>query len=72
MFFFVMFMTTVGTSRKDDPRDRWHSGWWPVKSILWITFTIVPFFLPSVVIQLYGEVLFFTVDWFKTSVCLIC
>ncbi|XP_024393737.1 uncharacterized protein [Physcomitrium patens] len=56
MFFFVMFMTTVGTSRKDDPRDRWHSGWWPVKSILWITFTIVPFFLPSVVIQLYGEI----------------
>ncbi|KAG0587186.1 hypothetical protein KC19_2G146500 [Ceratodon purpureus] len=55
-FFFLMYLTTVGTSRKDDPRDKWHSGWWPIKTGLWIIFTIVPFFLPSVVIQLYGEI----------------
>jgi len=50
----LMYLSTVGTSRVDDPRDKWHSGWWPLKTILWIIFTIVPFFLPSVVIQFYG------------------
>jgi len=56
IFFFMMYLTTVGTRRIDDPRDLWHAGWWPVKVVLWFLFTVIPFFLPSVIIQLYGEV----------------
>lgn len=55
IFFFMMYLTTVGTRRIDDPRDLWHAGWWPVKVVLWFLFTVIPFFLPSVIIQLYGE-----------------
>jgi len=56
VFFFMMYLSTVGTSSVEDPRDKWHSGWWPLKAILWIVITILPFFLPSVVIQFYGEI----------------
>ncbi|CAK9203507.1 unnamed protein product [Sphagnum troendelagicum] len=56
VFFFTMYLTTVGTSRKDDPRDAWHAGWWPIKSVMWIVLVVVPFLIPSAFIQIYGEV----------------
>jgi hypothetical protein len=55
VFFFTMYLTTVGTSRKDDPRDAWHAGWWPIKSVMWIVLVVVPFLIPSAFIQIYGE-----------------
>ncbi|OAE29459.1 hypothetical protein AXG93_1028s1000 [Marchantia polymorpha subsp. ruderalis] len=51
-----MYLTTVRTSRTDDPRDAWHSGWWPVKSLLWVFLMVIPFFIPSSFIQIYGEI----------------
>ncbi|KAG6555524.1 hypothetical protein Mapa_002759 [Marchantia paleacea] len=56
LFFFIMYLTTVRTSRTDDPRDAWHSGWWPVKSLLWVFLMVIPFFIPSSFIQIYGEI----------------
>ncbi|KAJ7522045.1 hypothetical protein O6H91_19G080800 [Diphasiastrum complanatum] len=56
MFFLIMFITTVGTSKIEDPRDSWHSGWWPVKSLLWIALMVVPFLLPTTFIHMYGEI----------------
>jgi hypothetical protein len=53
-----MYLTTVGTSRKEDPRDAWHAGWWPIKSAMWIVLVVVPFLIPSAFIQLYGEPLY--------------
>lgn len=58
-FYFVMFMSAVGTSKMYGSRDSWHSGWWSVKFLLWITLTVIPFFLPSSFIQLYGEIAHF-------------
>ncbi|XP_002965853.2 probable serine incorporator [Selaginella moellendorffii] len=55
VFFFTMYLTTVGTSKPDDPRDAWHSGWWPIKSLFWIIVMVLPFFIPSAFIQMYGE-----------------
>eukprot|EP00246_Nothoceros_aenigmaticus_P011484 TRINITY_DN3136_c0_g1_i1.p1 TRINITY_DN3136_c0_g1~~TRINITY_DN3136_c0_g1_i1.p1 ORF type:complete len:382 (-),score=20.34 TRINITY_DN3136_c0_g1_i1:393-1538(-) len=55
-FYFLMYLTTVGTKTTDDSRDAWHSGFWPVKSLLWIVFIVVPFFIPSPAIQIYGEI----------------
>ncbi|CAL9102009.1 unnamed protein product [Musa textilis] len=55
LFFSVMFLSTVGTKKLEDSRNFWHSEWWPAKIIIWIGFMVVPFFLPSAFIQLYGK-----------------
>ncbi|KAJ7549879.1 hypothetical protein O6H91_07G073200 [Diphasiastrum complanatum] len=55
VFFFIMYLTTVGTSTINDPRDAWHSGWWPIKSLMWMFLMVLPFFIPSAFIQIYGE-----------------
>ncbi|KAG2718538.1 hypothetical protein I3760_03G224900 [Carya illinoinensis] len=49
----------TGTSKLDDSRDSWHSGWWFAKIVMWIGFTAITFLLPSVIIQLYGEIAHF-------------
>ncbi|KAJ7969635.1 Serinc-domain containing serine and sphingolipid biosynthesis protein [Quillaja saponaria] len=59
IFYIMMFLSTVGTSKLSDTRDSWHSGWWLAKIVLWISFTIIPFFLPSAFIQLYGQIAHF-------------
>lgn len=55
IFFLIMYLTTVGTQKINDPRDTWHSGWWFVKALLWIGLMITPFFVPSAFVQFYGE-----------------
>ncbi|RRT75321.1 hypothetical protein BHE74_00019677 [Ensete ventricosum] len=55
LFFFVMFLSTMGTKKLEDSRNLWHSEWWPAKIIIWIGFMVVPFFIPSAFIQLYGK-----------------
>ncbi|CAL9061211.1 unnamed protein product [Musa banksii] len=55
LFFFVMFLSTMGTKKLEDSRNLWHSEWWPAKIIIWIVSMVVPFFIPSAFIQLYGK-----------------
>uniref|UniRef100_A0A0E0HRI0 Uncharacterized protein n=1 Tax=Oryza nivara TaxID=4536 RepID=A0A0E0HRI0_ORYNI len=50
-----MFLSTVRTRKTHDRRNSWHSEWWPAKIVLWMGFTVVPFFLPPPLIQLYGR-----------------
>ncbi|RID72046.1 hypothetical protein BRARA_C03954 [Brassica rapa] len=59
LFYFVMFLSTLGTSKTHSSRDRWHSGWWSAKLIMWPSLTIIPFLLPSTIIRLYGEIAHF-------------
>ncbi|KAJ9168389.1 hypothetical protein P3X46_019919 [Hevea brasiliensis] len=59
VFFMIMFVSTVRTSKLQDPRDVWHSGWWFAKIVLWIALTILTFFIPSTFIRLYGEIAHF-------------
>ncbi|GAB4832948.1 hypothetical protein Ancab_006968 [Ancistrocladus abbreviatus] len=59
IFFFIMFLSTVGTSKLHDPRDSWHSGWWSAKLVLCVIFMLLPFLVPPPVIQLYGELAHF-------------
>ncbi|XP_038984596.1 probable serine incorporator isoform X2 [Phoenix dactylifera] len=56
LFFFVMFLSTAGTKKLDDRRNSWHSEWWPAKIIMWMGFMVVPFFIPTAFIQLYGKI----------------
>ncbi|KAL5572695.1 hypothetical protein UlMin_022292 [Ulmus minor] len=58
-FYFTMFLSTVGTSKLNETRDKWQSGWWSTKIVLWVVFTILPFLLPTDIIQIYGEIAHF-------------
>ncbi|KAK2645752.1 hypothetical protein Ddye_020947 [Dipteronia dyeriana] len=59
VFYFLMFLSTAGTSKVYESRDSWHSGWWSAKVVLWIALTVIPFLIPSSFIQLYGEIAHF-------------
>ncbi|KAL9330184.1 hypothetical protein ACSQ67_005187 [Phaseolus vulgaris] len=59
IFFIIMFLSTARTSKLNNVRDTWHSGWWSVKIALWVVMTIIPFLLPSEFIRIYGEVAHF-------------
>uniref|UniRef100_A0A7N0V4Z1 Serine incorporator n=1 Tax=Kalanchoe fedtschenkoi TaxID=63787 RepID=A0A7N0V4Z1_KALFE len=50
-----MFITTYKTSKLDEARNVWHSGWWTPKFIILIISLVVPFFLSPDVIHIYGE-----------------
>ncbi|XP_058722414.1 uncharacterized protein LOC131594330 [Vicia villosa] len=56
LFFMMMFWSTVRASKLNEARDKWHSGWWSIKIVLWILFTIVPFVIPAAWMELYGQV----------------
>ncbi|KAL2326575.1 hypothetical protein Fmac_025633 [Flemingia macrophylla] len=56
IFFLVMFLTTVNTRKLCEYRNSWHSGWWEVKSVLLIVSMALPFFFPSKIVQIYGEI----------------
>ncbi|KAF7131771.1 hypothetical protein RHSIM_Rhsim09G0047100 [Rhododendron simsii] len=55
IFFFIMFVTTCSTSKLHETRNMWHSRWWLVKFIMLVVSLIIPFFVPSDFVQLYGE-----------------
>ncbi|ERN03923.1 probable serine incorporator [Amborella trichopoda] len=59
IFFFVMFVSTVGTSKLSERRNTWHSGWWLVKTGAAFVLTPLPFLLPNVLIRAYGTVAHF-------------
>ncbi|KAL2342510.1 hypothetical protein Fmac_003795 [Flemingia macrophylla] len=59
IFYIIMFLSTARTSKQNNVRDTWHSGWWSVKIALWVVTTVIPFLLPSEFIQIYGEVAHF-------------
>ncbi|KAK6117383.1 hypothetical protein DH2020_048901 [Rehmannia glutinosa] len=55
VFFFLMFVTTCNTRKLYEVRNTWHSGWWTMKFVLLLISFVIPFFIPSDYIQLYGE-----------------
>ncbi|KAK3142133.1 hypothetical protein QOZ80_4BG0342700 [Eleusine coracana subsp. coracana] len=56
IFFWVMFATTFGTRKLYEVRNSWHSGCWILKSIVYVVSIGIPFIIPNIFIQLYGEV----------------
>ncbi|GFP93484.1 serine incorporator 3 [Phtheirospermum japonicum] len=46
---------TCNTRKSDKARNAWHSGWCAVKFVLLLILLVIPFFIPSDYIQLYGE-----------------
>ncbi|XP_027165934.1 probable serine incorporator [Coffea eugenioides] len=56
IFFFGMFLTTCNTKKLHQARNQWHSGWWALKFVILIISLVIPFFVPSDYIQVYGEI----------------
>ena len=46
VFFFLMFLSTVGAKEEGSCRDWWHSGWWPIKIAGYLLVLLLAFLLP--------------------------
>ncbi|KAK4258309.1 hypothetical protein QN277_007768 [Acacia crassicarpa] len=56
IFFTIMFVSTVETRKLYEGRNSWHCGWWAFKFILLLLSFALSFFLPSQIVQIYGEI----------------
>ncbi|XP_022767765.1 serine incorporator 3-like isoform X1 [Durio zibethinus] len=54
LFFAVLALIMVGVKDQNDRRDSWHHGGWIAKMVIWLLLVILMFFLPNVVITVYG------------------
>nr|GLL27687.1 probable serine incorporator [Ipomoea trifida] len=59
MFYLAMFLSTAGTSKLNDSREKWHSGWWSSKILMMVALILLPFLLPTEIISIYGQVAHF-------------
>ncbi|GAA0154570.1 protein-binding activity modulator [Lithospermum erythrorhizon] len=59
IFYFVMFLSTLGTSKLHQGREEWHSRWWFAKFIMIIALILLTLYMPSEVISFYGEIAHF-------------
>ncbi|XP_010693925.1 uncharacterized protein LOC104906806 [Beta vulgaris subsp. vulgaris] len=54
LFFAVLALIMIGVKDQNDKRDSWHHGGWMVKMIIWILLIVLMFFMPNVVVDIYG------------------
>lgn len=66
LFFAVLALIMIGVKDQNDKRDSWHHGGWMVKMIIWILLIVLMFFMPNVVVDIYGK-LFMAFDIFDNS-----
>ncbi|KAL3828338.1 hypothetical protein ACJIZ3_017140 [Penstemon smallii] len=55
IFFFLMFLSTCYTKKLNEVRNAWHSGWWAMKLVMLLISFVIPFFIPTDYVQIYGE-----------------
>lgn len=56
LFFAVLALIMIGVKDRNDRRDGWHHGGWIAKMVIWLLLVILMFFLPDIVITIYGDV----------------
>lgn len=54
LFFGILALIMIGVKDQNDRRDSWHHGGWIAKMLIWALLTILMFFLPNVIITVYG------------------
>lgn len=54
LFFGILALIMIGVKDQNDKRDSWHHGGWTVKAVIWLLLVVLAFFLPDVVIVVYG------------------
>lgn len=55
LFFGILALIMIGVKDQNDRRDSWHHGGWIAKMLIWALLTILMFFLPNVIITIYGQ-----------------
>ncbi|KAK9840265.1 hypothetical protein WJX74_006470 [Apatococcus lobatus] len=55
MFFAIMFLLTLGVTRKDSWRRFLHTGLWPIKIVLWAVLIGITFAFPNHALYIYGQ-----------------
>ncbi|GAB2295176.1 hypothetical protein Dimus_029350 [Dionaea muscipula] len=54
LFFAALSLIMIGVKDQNDRRDGWHHGGWVAKMIIWLMLVILMFFVPNIVITIYG------------------
>jgi hypothetical protein len=54
LFFAIFALIMIGVKDQNDRRDSWHHGGWIAKMVIWLLLVVLMFFLPNVVISIYG------------------
>ncbi|KAJ4954680.1 hypothetical protein NE237_011463 [Protea cynaroides] len=54
LFFAILALIMIGVKDQNDRRDSWHHGGWIFKIVVWLLLIILMFFVPNVVISIYG------------------
>ncbi|KAJ4969012.1 hypothetical protein NE237_015713 [Protea cynaroides] len=54
LFFATFALIMIGVKDQNDRRDSWHHGEWIIKVVMWALLIILMFFVPNVVITIYG------------------
>ncbi|XP_057429373.1 uncharacterized protein LOC130722609 isoform X2 [Lotus japonicus] len=54
LFFGILALIMIGVKDQNDRRDSWHHGGWTVKLVIWLLLLVLSFFLPDVIILVYG------------------
>lgn len=54
LFFAILALVMIGVKDQNDQRDSWHHGGWAAKAAIWLLLIVLMFFMPDVVVTIYG------------------
>ncbi|KDP40096.1 hypothetical protein JCGZ_02094 [Jatropha curcas] len=54
LFFAIFALIMIGVKDQNDKRDSWHHGGWIAKMVIWLLLVVLMFFMPNVIISIYG------------------
>ncbi|CAN1129494.1 Serine incorporator 3 [Linum perenne] len=54
LFFGILALMMIGVKDQNDKRDAVHHGGWMAKIVIWTVLVVLMFFLPNVVVSIYG------------------
>ncbi|KNA10893.1 hypothetical protein SOVF_140080 [Spinacia oleracea] len=54
LFFVVLAIIMIGVKDQNDKRDSWHHGGWIGKMVIWLLLIVLMFFMPNVIVDIYG------------------
>ncbi|XP_010436570.1 PREDICTED: probable serine incorporator [Camelina sativa] len=54
LFFAIYALIMIGVKDQNDRRDSWHHGGWGLKMIVWFLLVALMFFVPNVIVSIYG------------------
>jgi small-conductance mechanosensitive channel len=70
LFFATFALTMIGVKDQNDQRDAWHHGGWIAKFAVWAVLVILMFFVPNVVVTIYGKLLLLFISYIVKFICI--